>query len=136
MRKENHLNTHFNLRKTKLREITKQNKQLFHRINSQKSLYSSIELNKSFEEANKVKNRLSQSKLSQRSASSRSHRGAHPPLSKKQQIDIKTASINQVLAKDLKTFKGLFSSTHQQAQHSKNVREIRSFSNNSSRNKE
>lgn len=41
MRKENYLNTKFNIRKNKLKEITKENKQLYERINSQKSLYSS-----------------------------------------------------------------------------------------------
>ena len=42
MRKENHLNTHFNERKNRLKEITKENKQIYKRLNSQKSLYSSI----------------------------------------------------------------------------------------------
>jgi hypothetical protein len=48
MRKENYLNTKFLIRKNKLKEITKENKQLHDRINSQKSLYSSSDLNKSF----------------------------------------------------------------------------------------
>jgi hypothetical protein len=52
MRKENYLNTKFNIRKNKLKEITKVNKQLHERINSQKSLYSSSDLNKSFESTN------------------------------------------------------------------------------------
>jgi hypothetical protein len=49
MRKENYLNTKFNIRKSKLKEISKENKQLYERISSQKSLYSSSDLNKSFE---------------------------------------------------------------------------------------
>ncbi len=40
LRKENHLNTQFMLRKKKLKEITKTNKQIYSRLNSQKSLYS------------------------------------------------------------------------------------------------
>ena len=43
-RKESHLNTYFNIRKNKLKEITKENKQIYVRINSQKSLYSSRKL--------------------------------------------------------------------------------------------
>jgi hypothetical protein len=72
MRKENYLNTKFNIRKSKLKEISKENKQLYERIGSQKSLYSSSDLNKSFEGNNEIKKRLSQSKLSQRLNSSRS----------------------------------------------------------------
>ena len=49
LRKENYLNTNFNIRKNKLREITKVNKQIYQRLNSQKSLYSNSELNKSYE---------------------------------------------------------------------------------------
>ena len=45
MRKENHLNTQFNIRKNKLKEITQENKVLYQRLNSQKSLYSSTDLN-------------------------------------------------------------------------------------------
>ncbi len=41
MRKENYLNTKFLIRKNKLKEITKENKQIHDRIGSQKSLYSS-----------------------------------------------------------------------------------------------
>jgi len=67
MRKENHLNTCFNIRKTKLKDITKENKKIYQRINSQKSLYSSVDLNKSYESTREIKDRLSQSKLSHRS---------------------------------------------------------------------
>lgn len=49
LRKENHLNTQFNLRKNKLKEITKANKQLYKRLNTQKSFYSNSDLNKSYE---------------------------------------------------------------------------------------
>lgn len=40
-RRENHLTTHFNTRKNRLLEITKENKHIHRRINAQKSLYSS-----------------------------------------------------------------------------------------------
>ena len=46
-RRENHLNTYFNIRKNNLKNITKENKQIYVRINSQKSLYSSRRLNTS-----------------------------------------------------------------------------------------
>lgn len=72
LRKENHLNTHFNLRKNKLKEITKANKQLYKRLNTQKSFYSNSDLNKSYESTQEIKERLSQSKLSHRMNSSRS----------------------------------------------------------------
>lgn len=49
MRKENHLNSCFNVRKAKLKEMTKENQKIYQRINSQKSLYSSTDLNKSYE---------------------------------------------------------------------------------------
>lgn len=49
LRKENHLNTQFNIRKNKLREITKTNKQIYQRLNTQKSFYSNSDLNKSYE---------------------------------------------------------------------------------------
>jgi multidrug efflux pump subunit AcrB len=71
MRKENHLNTCFNVRKNKLRELTKVNKQIYQRLNSQKSLYSSTDMNKSYQSTKQIKERLSQSKLSQRRSLSR-----------------------------------------------------------------
>ena len=49
LRKENHLNTYFNIRKNKLKETTIANKQLYKRLNSQKSLYSSTDMNKSYQ---------------------------------------------------------------------------------------
>lgn len=59
-RKESHLNTYFNIRKNRLKEITKENKKIYVRINSQKSLYSSRQLNKSTDS-------VSQSRLSRKS---------------------------------------------------------------------
>jgi hypothetical protein len=49
LRRENHLNSQFNVRKNKLKEITKANKQLYKRLNTQKSFYSNSDLNKSYE---------------------------------------------------------------------------------------
>lgn len=72
LRKENHLNTHFNIRKNKLKEITKANKNIYQRLNTQKSFYSNSDLNKSYESTKQIKSRLSQSKLSHRLNSSQS----------------------------------------------------------------
>lgn len=47
-RKESHLNTSYNQRKQRLVAITKDNRRIYERINSQKSLYCSKELDRSF----------------------------------------------------------------------------------------
>ena len=49
LRKENHLNTCFNIRKNKLKEMTRANKQLFQKLTSQKSIYNSDDMNKSYQ---------------------------------------------------------------------------------------
>jgi len=49
LRKENHLNTYFNVRKNKLKEMTKANKKLYQKINNQKSMYSNSEMNRSYQ---------------------------------------------------------------------------------------
>lgn len=116
MRKENYLNTKFNIRKNKLKEITKENKQLHERINSQKSLYSSSDLNKSFESNCELKKRLSQSKLSQRLNSSRSssrskadsNRANRFERKKEIKMAIKTTNIKNTETNDLQSFKALF----------------------------
>ena len=41
-RRESHLNSNFNRRKNRLVEITKENKNIYKRINCQKSFYSSL----------------------------------------------------------------------------------------------
>lgn len=46
-RKENYLNTQYNKRITLLKEITKENKKIYERINLQKSLYSQDDMRKS-----------------------------------------------------------------------------------------
>lgn len=46
-RKENYLNTQYNRRLNDLKKITKDNKKIHERINSQKSLYSQDEMRKS-----------------------------------------------------------------------------------------
>lgn len=80
LRKENHLNTQFNLRKNKLKEITKANKQLYRRLNTQKSFYSKSDLSKSYESTQEIKERLSQSKISQRSQRMNSARSSKKSL--------------------------------------------------------
>lgn len=55
LRKENYLNTQFMMRKKKLKEITKTNKQIYNRLNSQKSFYSNSDLNKSYESTKQIK---------------------------------------------------------------------------------
>lgn len=118
-RKENHLNTCFNIRKNKLQEITKVNKQIYKRLNSQKSLYSNEDLNKSYQSIKVIKERLSQSKVSQRSSLSRqssrsslrnskSMRGIHFEKNKEQPVTVKAQNIHQAEAKDLDKFRILF----------------------------
>jgi hypothetical protein len=93
-----------------MKEINKENKKLHDRINSQKSLYSSSDLNKSFESNCEIKKRLSSSKLSHRSGSSRSLRknANSNALNKHPNIQIKTANIEKIDAKQLSGFRGLF----------------------------
>lgn len=81
-RKESHLNTYFNLRKNKLKDITKENKKIYVRINSQKSLYSSRKLNGS-------QDSISQSRLSHKSSqhSLRSSKNSTNSLVKKAKIN-------------------------------------------------
>jgi hypothetical protein len=100
-RKESHLNTYFNQRKNKLKEITHENKRIYVKINSQKSLYSSRQLNKSYESSSGLSRRLSSSKLSrsssQRSVASREGGGRKKqPVAKPKEIKIESLSINQV----------------------------------------
>ena len=116
-RKESYLNSQFNMRQNKLKEISKENKQIYNRLNSQKSVYSSQDLNKSYE----MRKGLSSSKLSQRSNNSRVSdrsnkssksigRGQRPLVKKKDvKVDIKATNINNVRERDLNKFKGLFS---------------------------
>lgn len=113
MRKENHLNTQFNLRKNKLKEITKANKQLYRRLNTQKSFYSNSDLNKSYESTQLIKERLSHSKLSHRMNSSRSSsrkslRGDKVQAKKAPVLDIKAKNIKGIGAQEVSKFKGLF----------------------------
>jgi hypothetical protein len=61
LRKESNLNTYYNLRKNRLKDITKENKKIYVRINSQKSLYSSRQLNCS-------QDSIGHSRLSQKSS--------------------------------------------------------------------
>jgi hypothetical protein len=113
MRRENHLNTQFNLRKNKLKEITKANKQLYRRLNTQKSFYSNSDLNKSYESTQQIRERLSQSKLSHRINSSRSSsrkslRGDKVQVKKAPVLEIKAKNIGGMGAQEVSKFKGLF----------------------------
>ena len=82
-------------------------------------MYSSQDLNKSYDLNNGIKKRLSSSKLSQRSSSSRisdrskvsvGNKTQKGPLKKKDiKVQIKTTNINHIPDRDLKGFKGLFS---------------------------
>ena len=122
-RKENHLNTCFNIRKNKLKEISKANQQIYKRINSQNSLYSSRKMDEKYQETNKIRNRLSQSKLSQRlsdsqlsrksnqSSSSRRSQAGYNRTKKKEvkRVEVKATDITRVSGKDLRGFEGLFS---------------------------
>jgi hypothetical protein len=115
MRKENHLNTCFNIRKKRLKEMTRANKQIFHKISSQKSNYSSSDMNKSYQSIKEIKDRLSQSKLSQRSLSRQSSRkslASKPGLGfqkrKEQPLQLKACNIHRAAPQDVSHFKTLF----------------------------
>ena len=154
-RKESYLNSQFNMRKNRLRVISKENNQIYNRINSQKSVYSSQDLNKSFE-SNAVKKRLSESKLSQRSNSSRnsihsnnSNNSSRSKVSLQREqkakqlkkdfhIEIKTTNIMKLPIKELSGFKGMFSVGNSRAssehgrQRDRNLTSISSFRKNDS----
>ena len=132
--KENHLNTQYNHRKTKLKEITKENKKIYKRINSQKSLYSNEDLNKSYQSSVSISRRISRSKLSHRSSSSvtpknqpseagsskfssrvsrhsrhRTTTNFHSKINEKQSIfTVESQNINKVSEQHLENFKSLF----------------------------
>ena len=97
MRKESHLNTYFNKRKNKLKDIVQENKRIYVKINSQKSLYSSRQLNKSYDSNADLSRRLSSSKLSRTSStSSRKGQTRVKAKTKPKQIKIESLNINKV----------------------------------------
>jgi hypothetical protein len=67
-RRESLLGSRFKQRKDKLETITKDNRRIYVKINSQKSLYSSKEMNKSFESSSQLSRNLSRSRISNRQA--------------------------------------------------------------------
>jgi hypothetical protein len=92
---------------------------IYNRLNSQKSLYSNSDLNKSYQSIQVIKDRLSESKLSQRSNLSRqsSRNSLRNSKSMKAfpnnkatnpQIQVKAQNIHQAEAKDLDKFRILF----------------------------
>lgn len=115
LRKENHLNTQFMIRKKKLKEITQANKVIYNRLNTQKSFYSNSDLNKSYESTKEIKERLSQSKLSHRLNSSRSSSRKSLKVGKaskgnknQAKIEIKATNINTIEKGEINKFKALF----------------------------
>lgn len=74
-RKESFLNSFYNIRKNHLVRITKENRKIYDRINSQKSLYSNKALNKSYDSicsnSLRVSNRSNKSKVSHTNKTSR-----------------------------------------------------------------
>jgi hypothetical protein len=107
------LNSYFNVRKNKLKQITHENKRIYVKINSQKSLYSSRELNKSYESNSGLSRRLSQSKLS-RSSSRQSVEGGSSrkpdrrgPEGKKE-IRIESHDINKVEGEKITRYLNIF----------------------------
>lgn len=67
-RRESLLGSRFKQRKDRLETITKDNRRIYVKINSQKSLYSSKEMHKSFESSSQLSRNLSQSRISNRQA--------------------------------------------------------------------
>jgi hypothetical protein len=97
--------------------MTKANKQLYQKINMQKSMYSNSDMNKSYQSIKEIKDRLSQSKLSQRSSLSRqssqkslkctkSMKGVQKP--KQMPLQVKAMNINQISHREIDKFRSLF----------------------------
>jgi hypothetical protein len=111
LRKESHLNSCFNQRKNKLKEITHENKRIYVKINSQKSLYSSRQLNKSYESNSDLSRRLSSSKLSRtssRSGTSAAGRRKEGAKAKAKEIKIESLSINRVEDNQIHRYLNIF----------------------------
>lgn len=83
------------------------NKNIYQKLNSQKSIYSSTDMNKSYQSIQAIKDRLSQSKVSQRSSLSRDSsrkslsnsktaRGGLKKKDKGPQIEVKARNIQQL----------------------------------------
>lgn len=105
------MNTYFNQRKNKLKQITHENKRIYVKINSQKSLYSSRQLNKSYESNSDLSRRLSSSKLSRassRSGTSVTGRRKDALKSKGKEIKIESLSINRVEDKQIHRYLNIF----------------------------
>ena len=109
-RKQSHLNTCFNIRKNKLKNISKANRQILQRINSQSSLYSSRKMNESYQKSKEIKDRLSGSKISRGLAESEVSRSSHSSRKShgvnvmkgkgiRKQVEMKATNITQASGK-------------------------------------
>lgn len=83
-RRESHLNSFFNQRKNRLKDITKENKRIYERINSQTSLYSSRrlessrQLNNSRNLDSSIQSQRSSQSINSNSNNSRKQLSSHP----------------------------------------------------------
>ena len=107
-RKENYLNSKFNQRKEKLRQLTKDNKKIYERINSQKSLYSQKSQTKSYESLKSVSRCSSRSQSRNGKQNVTSYRVVYSKGAKTQKkapnMTIQSESINKVQNSNLRDF--------------------------------
>ena len=116
-RKESSLNTYFNQRKSKLKDITRENKKIYVRINSQKSLYSSRDLEQSYERSCSHSRRLSQSRLSRVSTSSRGSSMGRQQTKKnnpvRKSIKVESKSIKNIQCNEVHRYLNIFCNNSQ-----------------------
>ena len=104
-RRESYLNSQFNRRKNTLKEITKTNRKIYERINSQKSLYSQKKMNKSTDSLRSL------SRCSSRSKNSKAgHPQAKNPSKRPQtKMTVQAENIRDIKNAGLDEFKNIFS---------------------------
>lgn len=102
------MNTCYNNRKNKLKEIGKDNMQLYQRINSQKSLYSQKKLRKSTESLKSNSRCSSRSSLKSKSSTARKLPAKQAPKEKRTHITIESENINKANQNNLADFRSMF----------------------------
>ena len=103
-RRENYLNSQFNRRRNTLKQMTKENKKIYERINSQKSLYSQDKMNRSTDSIrslSRVSSRSSKkgTKILPKSQTQKNH----------QHVTIESQSIKSAKDTNLLQFRAIFS---------------------------
>lgn len=129
-RKENHLNTQYNRRLNALKNITKENKKIYQRINSQKSLYSQDDMRKS---SMSIRSSKSSSRVSQRSGQHQASMSRNSKVTKpKIAMTIQPESVGNLRGDNIKQFKSVFMIEKKHSQNREDLagqrRQNRSFS--------